>query len=69
LHLYAEILCLSVIAHSLVLLQLAAVGSSIDVVKVAERQPSLLLSEDMSWDDPQSLQERLVVSQRIIVGE
>jgi hypothetical protein len=37
-------------------LQLAAVGSSIDVGKVVESQPSLLVTDELPWDSPETLQ-------------
>lgn len=40
-------------------LQLASAGTPTDIVKVVERQPSLLLMDDTPWDDLETLQQRL----------
>ena len=41
--------------------QLASAGSGLDVVKVAEAQPRLLLLQGPVWDDLEALKEQLAV--------
>jgi len=42
--------------------QLASAGSGLDVAKVAEAQPGLLLLQGQVWDDLGALKEQLTVS-------
>lgn len=43
-------------------LQIASAGSGLDVAKVAEAQPGLLLLGGAVWEDQESLKEQLTVS-------